>query len=218
MNCEECRSYFGEHLYGELDERLAARIEEHLQECRPCRAEFLRLQATRELLARWPDEDPHLHLTFVAAQDSLLGRLFAPVRGWRRVGLALGFAMAAVLVVLAISNTTLSYDHGRITFSASLRPRPEPSVTPEAVVSLHRATLATMEEMVQLSEQRQRAEFSRTLEDFARQVDYQRQHDLALIARGFQELHARTLTRMERTDRFLEELVRMASYEQILRR
>lgn len=218
MNCEECRGYFGEHLYGELEESLVALLEEHLQGCQSCRAEFLKLRATRELLARWPDEDPHLQLTFVAAEERTLGRLFAPLRGWRRVGLALGFALAAILVVLAVSNTTLSYDHGSFTFSASLRPKQEPSVTPEAVIALQRATLAAMQEMVRLSEQQQHAEFTRILEDFARELDYRRQHDLALIAQGFQELHARTLTRMERTDRFLEELVRMASYEQALRR
>lgn len=218
MNCEECRGYFGEHLYGELEESLVTRLEEHLQECQPCRAEFLKLRATRQLLARWPDEDPHLQLTFVAAQEGLLGRLFAPVRGWRRVGLTLGFALAAVLVLLAVSNTTLSYEHGRFSFSASLRPKPEPSVTPEAVIALHRSALAVMEEMVRLSEQRQHAEFTRILEDFARELDYQRQHDLTVIAQGFQELHARTLTSMEHTDRFLEELVRIASYGQTLRR
>jgi hypothetical protein len=118
---------------------------------------------------------------------------------------------------LAVSNTTVSYDHGSFSFSASLKARPAPSVSPETVVSLHQATLAAVQEMVRLSEQRQRVEFTRALEDLARQIEYQRQQDLGLIGRGFQELHARTLTRLERTDRFLEELMRMASYEQALR-
>ncbi|MDZ7338925.1 MAG: zf-HC2 domain-containing protein [candidate division KSB1 bacterium] len=216
MTCEECRNKLPDYLYEELEEEATAQVRTHLDACQTCNAEFHRLQETRSILAQWPDEDPHLGLTFVDVRQPLVPHLLETFRGWRRVGLAVGFALVALFLLLGVSNTTVSYQEGRFTFNASLLRRPAPTVTLEVLEALHRATLEAAEEMVRASEQRQRLDFARTLNDFARQIEYQRQIDLGLVGRGLEDLHLRTMTRLERTDRMLEELARMASYEQRL--
>ncbi len=214
MNCEECRDHLPEYLYEELAEEIAAKVRAHLQTCPTCPADFAVLCQTRSVLARWQDQEPRLGLTFVSARQPLLSHLWEITRGWRRVGLAAGFALVAVFVLLAVSNTTVSYKDGHFTFSASLWQRPGPSITPEMLESFSRATLAAAEQMVRLSEQRQRLEFARTLNDFAQQIEYRRQQDLGLVGRGLEELHLNTLTRLERTDRMLEQIAHLASSEQ----
>ncbi|MBC7188238.1 MAG: zf-HC2 domain-containing protein [Calditrichaeota bacterium] len=217
MKCDECQQHIPDYLYEEIEEELARRLEEHVRACTACRTALRKLQATTKVLADWPDQDPGLRLTFVAARQPLLSDAWSSLRRWQRAGLAVGFALAALLVGLAVSNTTVSYKDGSLQFSASLWRRPAPAVTREEVLALQRATLAAVQDMVQSSEQRQRADFARALQEFARDVELQRQADLGLVGRGLEELHIRTLTRLDRTDRFLEELARLAVYEQGLR-
>ncbi|MCR4439580.1 MAG: zf-HC2 domain-containing protein [bacterium] len=217
MKCEECQQHIADYLYDEIEEDLSRRLEEHFQACAACRTELQKLRATKKVLVAWPDQDPGLRLTFVAARQPLLPQAWSALRRWQRAGLAVSFALAALLVGLAVSNTSVSYKGGGFEFSASLWRRPAPAISREEVLALQKATLAMVQEMVQSSEQRQRLDFARALQEFAREVAMQRQADLGLVGRGLEELHMRTLTRLERTDRFLEELARFAAYEQRLR-
>jgi hypothetical protein len=56
MNCERCQLNLEDFLYGELAERLAAEIREHLSGCAACSAERTRLESENALFAEFYEQ------------------------------------------------------------------------------------------------------------------------------------------------------------------
>jgi hypothetical protein len=109
-NCREWRGLLGAHALGDLDPGERATLEAHLEGCPECRAEAESLVAVAQLL---PLADPNRFSRPAPRPSALLGERIAAAIGnegresrrrrrWRRFGLALGGAAAAVAAALAI--------------------------------------------------------------------------------------------------------------------
>jgi len=120
MNCEHCQIELEDYLYGELSERLAGEIREHLSDCAECQALRNELERENELFAQFYEQtaiDPSAE-TWQAirsrieanpAQEilpeekpgwrqSLLGILLAP-------GMIRQAALALLLVAVSVAGT-----------------------------------------------------------------------------------------------------------------
>lgn len=227
MKCDDVRELLVDYLYGEMDKGEVKKFEGHIKRCTSCKTELASLQATSKLLQQWPDIDPKMQLVFVkekrALSDSL--RSVVPWRAPRLPKLAFGLAtaLASLLLLLALTNTTISLKNGNFELSASLFGRPKsaptaPVITEADLIELQRANLLLCERLVRESEDRQKREIALALTELVRSADYQRTLDMQLFGRGLEEIQERAIRRIARTDQIVDGIVQYISQEGISKR
>lgn len=148
MNCERCQVDLEDFLYGELTERAAAEVRQHLASCAACVAERERLESENALFAEFYEQtalDPAAE-----SWEAIRVRIAAePVRvieekkaswwqtmfGWLVVPtLARQAALALLLVAVSVAVTTwlMRRDDDPKQLAGS---KPTPAVTPQAVIT-----------------------------------------------------------------------------------
>jgi hypothetical protein len=226
MKCDDIKELLVDYLYRETTAEDAEQLERHTKRCKSCREELAELQKTSTLLKQWPDIDPKMKLVFVQEKKALLSSL-VPSLDWRhrpirKFALGLAFGLASLLVLLALTNTTVSVKDGDFQISASLFSRQQPlpddviPMTAAALAELQHQNLAHTQELIAASQERQRNEFALALTELAKKVDYQRDIDMRLLGRGIEEVQYQTASRLDRTDRALNDFFRLANAEQKL--
>ena len=225
MNCEQFKNLIVDYLYEELSDEDAALFQQHKKKCRACRDELKALEATSHSLRQWQDEEPKLNMVFVKEKSSFLSSTFGGL--WeassriRRIGIGFAAACAAVLFLLSLFNTQVSYKEGDFDarfslFQASSSSKEESTpLTPAEFTELQRSQFALIDQLIKESEDRQRREMAITLTNLTRNIDQQRKTDLRLLGQGLEAVQYRADRRISRTDRVLNELIRLTSSDDI---
>jgi len=213
MRCDEIKILLMDFLYNEIESESEKLVRAHLQNCAACRAEYEALSRTSLTLKAWENEDPRLHLVFVKESHGWLSALKekfesrrVPAMGklaWLAAGIAIG-----VLFISALLNTEISYNSGNFAYRTSLLPRPAATADSQLVAQIRRELNEKYQQMLTASQQQQRADFNRTLAQFATEVDRQRQIDLMLVDRGLNEFQQHTNSRFEQNNELLNQFLR----------
>lgn len=219
MTCDEIKLSLMDFLYNENDPEADKLVRAHLQNCAACRSEYEALSRTSLTLKAWENEDPRLHLVFVKESQSWLHALkekFENARvpaigklAWLTAGIAIG-----VLFISALLNTEISYNNGNFAYRTSLLPRPAVTADSQLVAQIRQELNEKYQQMLLASQQEQRADFNRTLAQFATEVDRQRQIDLMLVDRGLNEFQQHYNSRFERNDQILNQFLRTVKLPQ----
>ena len=218
MNCEDIKTLLVDYLYNELEDDNAKILEQHLKKCKTCKEELASLKNTSNVLQQWQDIDPKLKLVFVQEKKSFFS-LLNPKLNWKpgkfqKFGFGLAIGLASLLVVLALTNTRISVKNGNFELSASLFSRPvQPStemapITEAALTEFQMQNIALFERLIRENEELRQAEIARKFADLVRTGDYQRNADLRLLGKGFDEVQLNTIRRLERTDQRLNDIMR----------
>lgn len=142
MNCERCQLELEDFLYGELTERAAAEMRQHLAVCQACAAESVRLESENALFAEFYEQtaiEPAAE-SWEAVRARIAAESFHVVQQekaswWRTMFAGLAFpslarqiAFALVLVVVSVIATMwlMRRDDGNRVAEAM----PTPTVTP----------------------------------------------------------------------------------------
>jgi hypothetical protein len=111
MRCDEIQEGFIDLLYDETSApQASSELREHLRICPNCRKELDELKKTRKYLQLWRDESP-LHGVSIPRRETFRARSFGWT--WRYAGIA---AMA-LITLLALANTQMSWNKEGFSFS-----------------------------------------------------------------------------------------------------
>lgn len=227
MKCDMPREKLIGYLYQDMEPGEQATVKAHLTQCPACREEMEQLARTTHVLRTWPDEEPNRNLVFVQERTSRWrSRMPDWLRGWsgRRVAMGMAIGIASVLIILALANLEATYTHGDFNLKLSLLPRPradlEPSqdpltapVTQREFAAWQRQSLQLIQEMMQLTEERQRQERALTLAQFAGEMELQRRQDLRQVGEGLEVIELSAENRFRRTDELLHQLLTAARFQ-----
>jgi hypothetical protein len=98
MNCEQAKRHFIESVYGELDTRQRAPLEQHLASCEACRGKLTRLEQSRKLLDVLGEKPVRIEAEAVLERAGR--RALHSSRRWRRGALATAAVAACLLAVM----------------------------------------------------------------------------------------------------------------------
>lgn len=111
MNCEEAKRHFIESVYGELDPRRPAGLEQHLASCAACRNKLGELKQSREWLDLLAEKPVHLDANAVLEQAA--GRAVRRSRRWRLAAVA-ATGVAACLLAVMLSGVRVEWDRTHV--------------------------------------------------------------------------------------------------------
>jgi hypothetical protein len=134
MDCNKIEEqYLIAYLFEEATEEERRTVEKHLESCPKCRATLSELRGTVTTMHEWKDEDiPHRVVLMRESSAPGRRRFVSPL--WLR---GLGWAAAAAVLVLVVSQGSVRYGDGNLTVSFGreesqlARVEEEPGVAPE---------------------------------------------------------------------------------------
>ena len=138
--------------------------------------------------------------------------------GGRKFGIGLATGLAALVVLLALANTELTYTPGNFHLEMSLLPRTETDsavsqdplaapVTQQEFAMWQQRSLELIRDIALATEEQRRRELSLALTQFARNVDIQRYRDLGLVEKGLVAVEQSSEGRFRQTDQSLQRLI-----------
>ena len=198
MDCNVKKEDLLTFFYGECEEGEQERIKEHVAACATCRRELDALASTQALLRAWPDESPHLDLTFVGAE--------VPRRRFRLMAGLAAVAVAAAVLFLAWPEFELSYRAGELDLKWGEALADPP--TREEVLATQVGTLALVNQLMRDSEVRQQRVFDHLLTE----IQAQRYQDLQLINRQFEQFDREIYIHLRRNEAPVLEVLPAARY------
>ncbi|MDE2886597.1 MAG: hypothetical protein OXR72_00160 [Gemmatimonadota bacterium] len=220
MKCDLPREELIGFLYDDVDADRKAGIVSHLNACPSCTQALEELKTTGNLLRAWADEDPPASLVFVPDRRTwwksiIPDWLSTGNRRWLAPGLSMG--LAAVILILAAFNLEARFDgQGGVLVKLRLPMGVEPERTEAAndvpltraeLIQVQQQSLALIQDWFDEGQQRQRAELSLILDDFARDLETQRRRDLLLVGQGLREIDGATESRFMQTEDLLHHLL-----------
>jgi len=145
MNCERCQIELEDYLYGELTERLAAEIRQHLAGCAECAVERARLESENALFVQFYEQtaiDPAAESweairTQIAAESGRIvqkekAAWWQTMFGWLLVPtLARQAALAILLIAVSVGATMWLMRRGKDEKQVA-ELKPSPTVTPQS--------------------------------------------------------------------------------------
>ena len=199
MDCNVKKEDLLTFFYGECEEGEQERIKGHVAACAVCRRELDALASTQALLRAWPDEAPHLDLTFVEAE--------VPRRRFRLMAGLAAAAVAAAVLFLAWPEFELSYRAGELDlkWGEALADKP---LTRAEVLAAQEGTIALMNQLLRNSEVRQQ----RVLDHLLTELQAQRYQDLQLINRQFEQFDREIHIRLRRNEAPMLEVLPAVRY------
>ncbi len=221
--CELPREELVGYLYDEGDAERRAGIEAHIKTCPSCARALEQLGRTADLMRAWADEDPPASLVFAPEKRPWWRARWPDWRfsGNRRAwapGLSLG--LTGVVLILALLNFEADYDgqggfHLRLSLPGTAAPDPASAVPRDPLtradwVQAQQQSLGLMHALIREGYAQQRVELALILDQFARDLEFQRQQDLQLIAQGLQEIDGSTESRLMRTEDLLHRFLAVA--------
>ncbi|MBN2280366.1 MAG: zf-HC2 domain-containing protein [Candidatus Marinimicrobia bacterium] len=140
MKCKDYKLLMMDLIYGEITKNDRIHLEKHLTECDECRQEFKEMKQVPEFLGKWEDEPVPIQMTFTSEENSLLQWVKKFLNHLETVK-KVGFAVAALLFILALFNTKIEIRDGNFSFEASLFQKSQKSsmagqLTPEIMEHL----------------------------------------------------------------------------------
>ena len=199
MDCNVKKENLLTFFYGECEEGEQERIKEHVAACATCRRELDAFASTQALLRAWPDESPHLDLTFVEAE--------VPRRRFRLMAGLAAVAVVALALFLAWPEFELSYRAGELDLKWG-EALADDLPTRAEVLATQVGTLALMNQLMRASETRQQ----RVLNHLLTEIQAQRYRDLQLINRQFEQFDREIHIRLHRNEAPVLEVLPAARY------
>ena len=199
MDCNVKKENLLTFFYGECEEGEQERIKEHVATCATCRRELDAFASTQALLRAWPDESPHLDLTFVEAE--------VPRRRFRLMAGLAAVAVVALALFLAWPEFELSYRAGELDLKWGEALADDPP-TREEVLATQVGTLALVDQLMRASETRQQ----RVLNHLLTEIQAQRYRDLQLINRQFEQFDREIYIHLRRNEAPVLEVLPAARY------
>ena len=199
MDCNVKKENLLTFFYGECEEGEQERIKEHVAACATCRRELDAFASTQALLRAWPDESPHLDLTFVEAE--------VPRRRFRLMAGLAAVAVVALALFLAWPEFELSYRAGELDLKWG-EALADDLPTRAEVLATQVGTLALMNQLLRDSETRQQ----RVLNHLLTEIQAQRYQDLQLINRQFEQFDREIYIHLRRNEAPVLEVLPAARY------
>jgi hypothetical protein len=221
------------YLYDECAPHERRAISAHLAICRSCAEELMALGATREQLALWTP--PDVQLGFRIVSDPPRGSVLRPARWWRQPMPA--WAQAAAAVVIFATGVTLGVVRGTdrgvepsaplqaaagagsvtrsdlVALEQRLRSEMLQShavSTPASTAPAETRILQQVRTMIDESEQRQRGELAFRTAEMMRDLDAQRNDDLARIERTLGQMDGTTGAEVAQQRQMLNYLMKVS--------
>ena len=219
MKCDISKEKLIAYFYDDLDSHEKKSIDEHLASCSQCQSELEQFGQTTKILQTWSDEDANLHLNFVKEKSGWLSfQTPAWIKNWRRPILGFAGAVAATLFILSLFNFEASYQKDNFDVKMSLWPRSAPTnlsnpgieselVSRSEFDDWKKNSFQLMQEMLEETEARQRAEHNLLLSEFAKEIDNQRKQDLRLVGQGFEVFRLSNEDEFRRTNQVIHKLI-----------
>jgi len=119
MRCDQVKEHIIDFVYGDGKHQPAdIEIQEHLRTCPTCRGEVEELQQARKYLHLWKDEPPLKSVAIVRQEKP------ARISGTWRYARYAAIAAMAVICILALANTHITWNKEEFSLSTSLFPAP----------------------------------------------------------------------------------------------
>ncbi len=217
MKCEDFQNLIIEELYDEISPENSRQLQKHLQTCRNCAAKMKALRATCQTLQKWPDREPHLNLTFIP-ENRLTARALIRKFSFRKFAYGFAGACAALLLILAIGNTNISYKNGEFEFHASLTPQ-KPAIQPDNILTkadleqFKMDNYAVISQLINENNDREKVRQAVLLSDLYKDFETKRQTDLQVVSQALQQVNYGTEQRFSQTDRALSALIQYVNYQ-----
>lgn len=214
MKCEDIRLLMMEALYDEISAADKQILNTHLESCSGCRQKYAALQVTVHTLEKWEDVEPRVNLTFVKQPVMRFSALIERLKSWT-LPARLGAAVAALLLLLALFNTSIRFSDGGFAFETGLfnhkRIDPADFATKSDLEQLRRENYQLVSAVIEEYDKRNRIETAVMLDQFYDELERQRKEDLRLVGAAVDHLQYGTAQRLEQTDRTLGTLIEYIS-------
>jgi DNA anti-recombination protein RmuC len=208
-------------LYEEADEKVIARVKDHMKSCDGCRAEFEALKETSAVLQKWEDVDPDMNMVFVREQNAFWSNLRERFRiSPARLGYGFALGAAALFLMLALANTEIRYDQGSFSMRFGIMKSNDSAKTVSTMdqallTSLQEQNMQLMSRMIEQSEQRQRQQLISALNQFSNNYQDVRSSDLKTVGTSLDEIERELYRRLEkRTNEQYNDLIRQINFQE----
>ena len=196
MNCEQAKLVLAEYVLEETSGKDREEIGRHLQDCNTCSEELARLKQTMTLLVRGEAFEEIPQKIAVVTEPAPRWGGFWPAGS--RLALAGGGLLCIAIALLALFQTTLSYEQGNFQLAfgvpaAATSAENSSDVAPVVAASLTPSRAEVLEliaEAVAASESRQQSHSALIVEQASQQAEQQRQRDLMEMAESFRYFQA----------------------------
>ena len=178
MKCEDYQNLIIEELYDEIAPDDYLRLREHLQACPGCTEKIKTLRAASQTLQKWPDSEPRLNLTFIP-ENRLNIRDRVRRFSFRKFAYGFAGACAAFLLILAASNTSISYKNGDFEFHTSILPQkttaqPDNYLTKADLNQFQKENLTAVSQLINENNDREKVRQAVLLSDIYKDFEFLR--------------------------------------------
>lgn len=195
MDCQDMKNQMMDWALNELSPENARAMEQHASACPGCGAQMQRLLRVHDVLKRgWRDEEIPASLVFTPVARAGFWQWLLAAPRWANVSMAAVAVMALLFVTLSAARVEFQYDRGHfaVAFGQSAPALVSSPALPSVPVSNAAFTPVEIQKLVAaqyaaLSEQ-DRARYAAQLDQFAQQMQTQRENDLQHIGAAFDQV------------------------------
>lgn len=217
MKCEDYKMLMLDALYDEIGAEDQTGLEQHLESCAECAAEFAHLKATAGVLEQWPDVDPKVNLTFVQERQSAWGGIRGKLNPGRIMA-GLGIACASFLLLLSLAKTRIQVQDGRFSLEMGLFGKTQQPAanyaTADDIEALRNENIALVSQLMEEYSRKNKVETVMLLNEMNKEIEQNRGQDMKLVSRSLEQLHYGANQRQDRTDQALGALIKYVNYKQ----
>jgi len=211
MKCDKYRLLMMDAIYDEITQDDLKILKNHLKHCSECQTKFATLKATTRTLARLPDVEPGVNLTFVTQPASRFGEFLKQLKSYK-TPYRLGLALATALVLLALINTRIHIGQGQFDFESSLlgqkaQPQTVNLATQTDLDNLRQENYQLVAAILEEYSRRNKIETAVMLDAFYNEIERKRQNDLRVVSEAMTQVQYGTTRRIDQTDRALGTLI-----------
>ncbi len=220
MKCDQIHPLIIDFIYHEISDQGRETLQAHLLKCASCREELEALKSTSQILQKWEDVTPNFNLVMVSEKvnwvESIKKKLRQLLPTPKKAIRGLAYGVAAIVLLLALTNTEISYQAGNFKMSFGLfskqtaaKPNEETVIANNQLVEkLRQENYYLMKTLIEQSEARQRKEWQTSLVQLNQNFEQRRLQDLNLIGLGLNDIEQNTYKKLQRIDNSLNELFR----------
>ena len=220
MKCDQVHPLIIDFIYEEISDQNKEILQAHLIKCSKCRQQVESLKNTSKILQQWEEVEPDFNLVLVTEKvswsDSIKEKLRKFLPRSKKLSLGLAYGVVGILLLLALTNTEISYQSGNFKLSFRLFTKEPPPIQNENKATANNQVLEELRQenyylikrLIEQSEARQRKEWQTSLVQLNHNFEQRRIQDLNLIGLGLNDIEQNTYKKLQRLDNSLNELFR----------
>ena len=124
MKCDQIHLLIIDYLYNEISDEDNRILQSHLANCDNCRQELAALKGTSNILQKWEDVEPDFNLVMVTQKVNWFENVKEKFRKLfpkpKKAGFAFAYGFVGVFLLMAVSNTEISYQQGNFNMKMAL--------------------------------------------------------------------------------------------------